>query len=121
MRRWKNLLVGFAAALHYDEWGRMRLGAADDQETDDSADQGANVPTVEELIAERGQAFEAMDQLVRTAEEEERTLTDDERGDYAQRQQRCSESTKPRESERQRGPRGDPSHPGRGGETSPPA
>lgn len=44
---------------------------------------GANLPTREELTAQRGQAFESMDSLIRTAEEDDgRALTEEERAEY---------------------------------------
>ena len=42
----------------------------------------AAVPTLAELTSLRGQAFEAMDQIARTVQEEERGLTEDERAEY---------------------------------------
>lgn len=62
-----------------DAGAEKKKGAADDADGD--AD-GADVPTLEELTSLRGQSFEAMDVLIRTADEEERILSDEERAEY---------------------------------------
>ena len=65
-----------------------------DNETTDSDTDGASVPTLDELTAQRGQEFEAMDSIIRTAEEDGedgREITVEERAEYAAARSRYDE------------------------------
>ncbi len=73
------------------------IGGADGPPAGDGGDPGGGgtttLPTLQELRDERGQVFETMDEILRTAREAERELTDEERTQFDTAQARFDELT----------------------------